>query len=498
MKGEDSLEMLNGIDEKYIAAAERSNKTRRALSIALPVAACLCIAAGIVFGSLKDKASSGSDQVSAIKEPEITLTKPAATDEIEAVEQKDRYITLSPEPYSFSSGDDEPGWCIKYVMFIYHGRIYYRYNTFSQFSEFFGEKVATVKPFDFDVFSDHEEGEQGSDKTDPPVIKASDYELCGTSVGNIYTVKGYDPEDVLCMRGMNGAVDVYICDNGFTDSSPDKLFEGVFRLSEKAAAVRYFSKDHEYYELGSEEYGDAISGLIEALNGAEWINDLYSEESDFFDYSHYAEMTSQFLCIPLDNGFSLAVYVYDKGFISFPNMFSSRLLKYDKSKLEPLFALMSDQKGKDLGNTHPGDFYTEEVLKADKRFGAYVPKSIPDGYSYRSLYAEYDVDWETGRIRGTNWMRIIYHTEYQGRSIYMTIMPLDILDSEAGELYRLGGEAVQLKDCTIDDIIRYVGKPKEDDDIVSYAAVISGDTAIYFWAPDSEPDAVYDLIKAIG
>lgn len=493
MDGLKKLELLEGIDDEYVASADNLRRKRPLWKTVLPVAAAFVLIAGaalLIGKSLINPKAPDKDAAAAsvnTESPSITEAPTDAPVITEPVTEQAREAWVELQPISsveWAEGSQDPEWGFNYSMFIYHGKIYRLFGRYDPLADMIGPKVGTVELFWYDpAISDESESD------DPPVINLYDYELTGTEGGSIFEVKGFDPEKMLCKRSWNG-IEIYRNTDGIESEKGSEFLENVLHLSDRLTGVRYVDPcvidddfDDRLMELKRSEYAEAIDGFIAALDEGEWTED--TERSS--DVGWWAS-------IALDDGTSFYVHVFTDNRALFGEYGSGYAVKIDSSRTAPLRKLITNHEGTDLGCANMTGF---ETCRNNERFGAYVPKIIPEGHIINLTYIDYDIDYDSGEIKGTKRMRIDYKSDVQGYTIYTWFMPIEAAetDSDVKHFREMGGKVTALEELTKADIL--TEGSISHDDLISYAAVTYRDVCIYISAPDTRPETVYELLRSI-
>ena len=490
MNGIDKLELLEDINEEYIRSAEETRKKRPVWKTVLPIAAAFVLIAGaaLLIGKslMKPNAPEHDAQVPAA---ETAVPKTDTPTDAPLVTEAPREALAELVKIGFDEtsigGETTVEWGFDYPMFIYHGKIYRLFGTYDPLADIMGTKAGTVEQFWYDPSISDE-----SEASEPPVIDLYDYELTGTEGGSIFEVKGFDPEKMLCRRSWNG-IEIYRSLVDIDSEKGSEFLENVLHISDKLTGVRYVDPrvidddfDNRLMELGRSEYREAIDGFIAALDEGVWIND--------------AEMSSErswCVSMALDDGTSFEVCVFTDNRVLIGGAYGcGYALKIDSSRIDPLRKLINGCEGDDLGCPRITEL---ETCRRNERFGKYVPEIIPEGHIINLTYIDYNIDYDTGEILGTDRMRIDYKSDVQGYTIYTWFMPIENAETDSDVKYfrERGGKVTELTELTVDDILTE-GSAKNDD-LTTYAAVTYRDVCIYIWAPDTRPETVYELLRSI-
>lgn len=190
MKERDILFALEHVSEKHISdAAPTGRLARRVIVKWAAVAACLLLCVGTVLGVMAARDPTPIGDGITIPQTQVNLKTPT------------------------DGAYDMPG------LFIYGGRVYRHVQNVDN-PRLCGRYVATVTGL-----------------IDEWTPKDGYVERAGTVPGEIYTVRGYDPDYVLCQTYSSGAVAIYRCLEGVTVYTGRDWFGDIFRLRENLDTV---------------------------------------------------------------------------------------------------------------------------------------------------------------------------------------------------------------------------------------------------------------------
>lgn len=213
------------------------------------------------------------------------------------------------------------------LFFIYQGRFYAEYEHLKGQDDLVGEYVATVTP-------SIDEWTSGEDYL----------ELTGTMGGEVYTVKGMNPEFMLCSR-FDDYVITYINSSGLTLKTGVDLFEerlcltGNYRSVEfETRESRHYSKD-EVYALGG-EHEAAVSRFVEAMNEAEfmWAKDIPLGEGQ---NNIYNDKEIYHLYFRMDSGMTVHLSLFEGGYVMFAGL-RSVCVQVETEAFDALIAILKN------------------------------------------------------------------------------------------------------------------------------------------------------------
>ena len=165
-------------------------------------------------------------------------------------------------PFGLRDGDsknENDGISSKMIgFFIYEGRCYVQYREIYEDVDLIDKHLGTVTGL-IDEWTPEDEY----------------VDFAGSAQGDFYSVKGYDPSFMLCMREPDGAINLFICNNGITLKYGSELFEDRLHLAGNYSKVVFESYDS--WNYGKEELfrlegkDETVSRFVECLDEAEFI-----------------------------------------------------------------------------------------------------------------------------------------------------------------------------------------------------------------------------------
>lgn len=285
-KREKLYDSLTNVREDFVEEAQAAPSAKRPAWVRwCALAACLCL---LVVGTVVWKPWSPGEN-----KPASPPTSAAQTAKGITIPKAE--VTLSqPEGVEMDM----------LAFFIYQGRCYLQYDRLDHGSDLVGEKVGTATGL--------------IDEWTP----AEGYvELAGSVSGDFYTVRGFDPAFMLCMKEEGNAVQLFVCNNGITLYQGSELFEDRLGLSDGLKAVTYEDEDS-WYD-GKEDIHtlndlDAIKTLIAAMDEAKFQlsdqADLYEEQDGGLSKELYH------VYCKLDNGVTVTLRLFQGGYVTFTGL----------------------------------------------------------------------------------------------------------------------------------------------------------------------------------
>lgn len=190
--------------------------------------------------------------------------------------------------------------------FIYQGHCYEQYGFVDMDESLVGEYLGTSTGT-IDEWTDRDEY----------------VELSGSVQGDFYSVNGYDPAFMLCMK-RGEKIELFICNSGITLHDGSDLYEDRLHLAEKYCSVTYESQDSWYNSKGKlrpldSAWNQALTDFINALNVAE----LIPRQEVPYDRDKDAEAVSVFdsclyhLYFTMEDGVTVHLRLIEGGYVFF-------------------------------------------------------------------------------------------------------------------------------------------------------------------------------------
>ena len=285
-KREKLYDSLTNVREDFVEEAQGATSAKRPAWVRWrALAACLCL---LVVGTVVWKPWSPGENTPA--SPPASAAQTAKGIAIPKAE-----VTLS---------QTEGVEADMLAFFIYQGRCYLQYDRLEHGSDLVGEKVGTATGL--------------IDEWTP----AEGYvELAGSVSGDFYTVRGFDPDFMLCMKEEGDAVQLFVCNNGITLYQGSELFEDRLGLSDGLKAVTYEDEDSWYdgkEDIHTLNNMDAAKTLIAAMDEAQFQfsdqAELYEEEDGGLSKELYH------VYCKLDNGVTVTLRLFQGGYVTFTGL----------------------------------------------------------------------------------------------------------------------------------------------------------------------------------
>lgn len=378
MKSERILNALGQVDETYIEEAapgstQRIRKHRWVKWGALAACLCLIIGGTVLFWNRDSSSSADSG---------ITVS--------------DDGVTIPPTQVTLGK-EDGVEMCWAYAFFIYQGRCYKGYETVYDGADLIGEYLGTAAGL-IDVWTP----------------KEGYVELAGNISGDFYSVNGYDPGFLLCMRESDGGVQIFINDNDLTLKYGADLFEDRLLLSDALAEVQYQTRASWYDSMDeifalTSEAEPVAADFITALNRGLFMREEDVPLKDGQSYLSQADLYH--VTFRMNNGITIPLRLAEGGYVHFGTYFSGVCVKIDEEPFNAFIALLESGESAVPAQSANGHYSTLEDCLDDAYFGSYVPSYIPDGMQFEYATISYVIEPKTGELLKTKEIWLNYSSE---------------------------------------------------------------------------------------
>lgn len=416
-------------------------------------AVCICIAVACFYG-IKTKLT-----YSQFKNSEITVN--------------DNGITL-PKPNVSLSKDSMADML---ALFIYQGGLYvqngYSYDDIDVVGEYLGKSTGLI------------------DEWTP---KDGYVELAGTISGDFYSVKGYDPSFMLCMKMSDKTIMTFVRVSDITLKYGRDLFEEKLRLSKNTSAVMYESRTSrisgsgKVYQL-NDLNSEIFTRFMNEINSAKFMlcDDIPLEETESSIYDKEAYR----MYFKNQYGLNINLILFNSGYIVFDGL-NSVCVKISEDTFNELISSFNRNENstpvtpKETLNTDLSD------CKADSDFGKYIPSFIPDGLKFSEARIMYRLDEKTADEIGTDNISIFFKNETeQSKYYYLDFIRAD----DYGKNGWMGG-VIDSADLNRQSISEYFSKTK-DNIINGNFGVRFDDIIVVISSVGIDSDTVYEVLSSI-
>lgn len=394
------VESFNHIDDDLIeeAAVSEVLQRKRSWRSWMTVAACLCIA---VIGIMGWKWITPSKQQKE-QNMEMEATEEEAGDPEYAIQVSEEGVTIPDLEISLSAEDGAAACMLGF--FIYQGNVYTDYEQIYEEADIIDKHLGSITGL-IDEWT--------------PSDGYVDY--AGSVRGEIYSVKGYDPSFMICMKESDGSIRLFIRNTGITLKSGADLFKDRMHLAGNYSSVQYendYSWSYgkgERYELEPES--DIITEFVEELYTAECMSsENIPTESDRTAWPSLCEFHVYF---KMDNGIEMHLWLLKGSYVVFHGV-KPVCVKISDEVYDALTDLLSAREG---ARTDHVPWYLNISLDRcieDPELGSYVPTYVPQSMMLEQASVYYYLDPETGDETGTKEILISY-SEAENPAIYYGI-----------------------------------------------------------------------------
>lgn len=260
-------------------------------------------------------------------------------------------------PFGLRDGDsknENDGISSKMIgFFIYEGRCYVQYREIYEDVDLIDKHLGTVTGL-----IDEWTPEDGY------------VDFAGSAQGDFYSVKGYDPSFMLCMREPDGAINLFICKNGITLKYGSELFEDRLHLAGNYSKVLFESYDS--WNYGKEELfrlegkDETVSRFVECLDEAEFI-----PENSVSFYDEIKELYH--LYFVKNDGVTVELRLCEKGYVRFQGILDV-CLRLPEEEYDSFLKLLDSGIGNNADSIRNSAGITLTDCMNDSMLGKYVPE----------------------------------------------------------------------------------------------------------------------------
>lgn len=222
--------------------------------------------------------------------------------ELESAENLRAGVTIPKMEVSLKKNDELAGDMIGF--FIHEGRCYVQYEYVRSGADFVGNYVRTINGL-IDEWTPEEGYVDGA----------------GSLTGNVYEVKGVNPEFMLCMIWDDGVVETYINNNGITLRKGSDLVDDRLHLKDNVKNIS-FQTDEEWNEtlddpkLLSEEYDALFEKFLDSFAENDFA---YVEGKSYYPFGGDLDNSHIYhLYFTTENGLVVRFSLMGDGYVCFP------------------------------------------------------------------------------------------------------------------------------------------------------------------------------------
>ncbi len=484
MKNERLLDALEKVDEELLMEAAPGNKPpKKAKNKAWmkwgTMAACAVLIVGLgapqVIELYHDKNSEGMKAAEGIQEGNMELAGSGS----DVISSTDGGITIPPMDITLSSASEAD----MIGFFIYEGRCYVHYEHIYEDVDIVGEYLGT-----------------STGLIDEWTPKEGYVDYAGSIQGDFYSVKGYDPEFMLCTKDARGVICTYICNNGITLKYGRELYEDRLHMSEKMAGVQYESRKSWYEGLG-EVYDlggvpDTVQAFIKELDSREFI--LCGDVTTLEGWSNMAEAEVYHMYFTMEDGTTIQLSLNENGYVRFDGLLDV-CVKIPDDVYGELIRLFDARTGTTVMNRMDSTGTTLEDCLEDPQLGSFLPAYIPEEMNLKRAEIYYYLEQATGKETGTKEIYLYYEDiRKPDRSCTLTVTWADEYEKNgwAGPMVEYAdlssdiiAENSKMADSTVSSPARY---PKTD------FGIWYDDISVVISSRGLETDEVMKIMESVG
>ncbi len=166
-------------------------------------------------------------------------------------------------------------------------------------------------------------------------------DFAGSISGDFYTVKGYDPSFMLCMKRENGLISTFVNDNDMILCIGADLFEERLHLTGNYEAVKYQTREDWQRSTGvicqvTKVDLEVVERFVDAVNKAPFLltEDVPLEEGEnLYDREIYH------MFFEMKDGMTVHMRLYEGGYVRFHGLMSA-CVKVEEEVFEEMVAVM--------------------------------------------------------------------------------------------------------------------------------------------------------------
>lgn len=350
MNSSDLYKAISDVDDDILERSEvapRGGMGKKSWVKWVAIAACLCLA--IAGAAMWERTAPAQPEGSKITVSEDGVTIPPME------------VTLAADVEADMIG-----------FFIYQGRCYVQYGGIDGNVDILGEYLGTATGL-----------------IDEWTPKEGYVELAGSVKGDFYTVKGYDPSFMLCMKESTGSISTYICNSGITLKYGSELYEDRLHLSDGIRVVEYESRFSWYYSKGElfqmDQVGEVVTNFIRDLDCAQFVPcdsiPLSLGQTAFADTELYH------MYFRMKDGNTVLLRLHENGYVRFDGMWAL-CVQVPAESYDALLALLDSHTDSVAVEGVSCVGPTLEDCLNYASFGSYVPSYVPAGFDlgYADIY----------------------------------------------------------------------------------------------------------------
>lgn len=414
MNSKELYRAISEVDDDILERSEAVTKVRRKKNKGLKwgaLAACLClvIVGAVIWRQIQPSHTEGTGII--ISENGVTIPQ--------------MNVSLSANEAADMMG-----------FFIYQGKCYVWYERIYDDVDIIGEHLGTATGL-----------------INEWTPKEGYVELAGSVKGDFYSVRGYDPAFMLCMKEPDGTVSTYICNNGLTLKYGSELYEDRLHLSGNFEAVQYESRASWYHGRG-ERYqmnsiNDIVLDFIKGMNSSQFV----PCDSVPLDEGHtsLADTELYHMYFQMKDGTTVHLRLHENGYVKFNGM-SALCVQIPEENYNPLLNLLDNHTDAAAVEVTESVGPTFEDCLNNVELGRYVPAYAPEDINFTNASIYYYLDSQTANEIGTKEIWLCYDSLENSHYYY------SITITRADEYGRNGwaGPMIAAADLSVESISEYI------------------------------------------
>ena len=217
-----------------------------------------------------------------------------------------------------------------------------------------------------------------------------------------YSVRGYDPSFLLCQRSGSGRTQWLMSLGGRTLRRGAELFEELLHWSE---AVSFHWQTAELWPSASlkgrelkEELMEEAKALLDELGDCPFVTkETAMEELGAQDESALTRLRRVRLYLTMPDGMTFLLLLYEGGYLCLDAGAGHTAWLRGGEAVESLLGLLCCDNGTEIAWQERPALRWED-LRADPRFGSFLPEELPEGLLFRQGGISYEIERETGAL----------------------------------------------------------------------------------------------------
>lgn len=457
-KSESLYQGITWIEDEIVEEA-REEKTPRKKSRAprwLALAACVCLVAGGVLVFRHSAAPPAGPSG-------MTGSRPTETEDGVVI-----------PPREISLDDSQPADMVRF--FVYRDRVYVQSELLPMDADVIGQRLGTVTGLIHEWTP--EEGY---------------VELAGSAEGDFYSVKGLDPEFMLCQRNSDGTIQLFVQDSGITLKRGADMLRDRLHLPERFAGLEYQTREEWNGSCGTgqrlkpELEGEALA-FLEKLQEGSYV--LRGDGKVWEQELHHVWLLQE-------GGVRTHLALFTDGTDGFvlDYGFPGVCLKVEKETVLDFDALLDREDSGIPVETETGPL-TLEDCRRDPALGGYLPAYIPGNLVCTGASIRYDIDRETGAVGQTRQI----HLELSDPDVSAIYGTVDVMSPDLDLEEEEDVPLLERQGLTVQQVEDHMEGPDLHGDVMEEdlnLGVRLGDVAVLLYAAGLSPEECFAILDSL-